>query len=132
MIKLIPKKWGHEEILVNNETYCSKFLYINYGYQVSYHYHKIKDETFYVLEGLLDLLIYNDTNNQVLTYPLRSGESFRVKPGMIHSFISKTPYAKFLEVSTHDAPEDSYRLTESCKIMSDGGKIKIIKPEGSL
>lgn len=128
MIKLIPKKWGHEEILVNNETYCAKFLYINYGYQVSYHYHKVKDETFYVLEGLLDLLIYDDINNEVLTYPLRAGESFRLKPGTIHSFISKTPYAKFLEVSTHDAPEDSYRLTESGKIMGDDGKIKIVKP----
>lgn len=131
MIKLIPKKWGHEEIMVNTEKYCGKYLFVNYGYQVSFHYHQIKDETFYVLEGIVELMIGNDTNEHVLTYVLQPGEQFRIKPGMIHSFITTTPFAKILEISTHDMPADSYRVTSSQKIIGDDGKLNRVKPGGT-
>lgn len=126
MLKLIPKLWGHEEILVNNEKYCGKYLFVNYGYQVSFHYHKIKDETFYIIEGLVELMVYDNINNTALTYPLRAGEQFRIKPSMVHSFISITPFAKILEVSTNDLVSDSYRYTKSTSIRNMQGKLKRI------
>jgi mannose-6-phosphate isomerase-like protein (cupin superfamily) len=119
MIKLVPKLWGHEEWLVNNDKYCAKYLILKYGYQCSLHYHKKKDETFYVLEGLVNLEIYDDMNDRILTYPLRPGDSYRIKPNLSHRFYTKTPEAKLLEVSTTHYDEDSYRLEISRKRSED-------------
>ena len=55
MIKWVAKLWGAEKWLVNNEIYCAKELILVNGYQCSLHYHKIKDETFYILEGEVEI-----------------------------------------------------------------------------
>jgi len=44
----VPKGWGHELILVNNEKYCGKILFFKKGCKFSMHYHMIKQETWYV------------------------------------------------------------------------------------
>lgn len=44
----VPKGWGFEKWIVNNEKYCGKILFFVKGKKCSYHYHEIKDETFYV------------------------------------------------------------------------------------
>src|SRR3989338_8926171 len=44
-VKIVPKVWGQEQWLVNNEKYCGKKMLIKDGYYCSYHKHKIKDET---------------------------------------------------------------------------------------
>jgi len=64
--KFIEKSWGWEYWFSNvNETiddktinYCGKMIYVQYNKWSSnfkYHYHKIKDETFLVLEGQLQV-----------------------------------------------------------------------------
>ena len=52
-IKYVPKGWGYEKWIVNNEMYCGKLLFIEKGKRCSWHYHKIKDETFYLQSGLI-------------------------------------------------------------------------------
>ena len=47
----IPKGWGHELIIENNELYCGKILVFNSGCRFSMHYHLLKDETWYVNSG---------------------------------------------------------------------------------
>ena len=47
----VPKGWGEEIIIENNEMYCGKVLIFNQGCKFSMHYHLIKDETWYVNEG---------------------------------------------------------------------------------
>ena len=47
-IHYVPKFWGYEQWFVNNDKYCGKRLLLNRGYQCSVHYHKIKEETFYI------------------------------------------------------------------------------------
>ena len=59
-IKIVPKGWGFEKWIVNTELYCGKLLHFNMGKRCSWHYHKIKDETFYVQSGEL-LLMYVKT-----------------------------------------------------------------------
>lgn len=132
MIKLVPKQWGHEEIMVNTDKYCGKYLCMNYGYQLSFHYHKVKDETFYILEGMVELLTYNTDSKKVVTYLLSPGESFRILPGVVHSALTTSPYAKILEVSTHDMPEDSYRVTTSQRIVDNNGKLNRVRPEEKI
>ena len=43
--------WGKEECIVNNVKYCGKRMMVNKGFRCSMHYHKIKEETFYVVSG---------------------------------------------------------------------------------
>ncbi len=107
MIKFVPKVWGSEEWLVNNEKYCAKFLNLVRGYQCSLHYHKLKDETFYVLDGKVEI----ELQDNILI--LNKGDFVRIKPTIIHRFRATTPTARILEVSTTHSDEDSYRLVES-------------------
>lgn len=51
----VAKGWGGEEILVNNNLYCGKILHVMQGKKCSWHYHKIKNETFYVQKGRIRL-----------------------------------------------------------------------------
>lgn len=110
MIKKVEKLWGSEEILVNTKLYCAKFLNLKKGYQCSYHYHILKDETFYVLEG--DIALKYNTVHIVL----HKGQSIRIPPYLKHRFSAITDTAKILEVSTHDYEDDSYRIEKSRKI----------------
>ena len=52
-IKIVPKGWGYEKWIVNTEEYCGKLLHFIKGKRCSWHYHILKDETFYVQEGKL-------------------------------------------------------------------------------
>ena len=47
----VPKGWGEELIIENNEKYCGKLLIFKKGCKFSMHYHLIKDETWYVDKG---------------------------------------------------------------------------------
>lgn len=142
MINNVKKNWGNEEWLVNNDLYCSKYLNLIKGYQCSVHYHAIKDETFYVLEGTVKLSVVDIRDYIMILSPmlaegeetlvyqavlkrkvelidglkvitLNKGDQFRLKPYMAHKFTSVSETAKILEVSTTHYEEDSYRLTES-------------------
>ena len=55
--KKINKDWGYEIWMANNEeeNYCGKILYIKAGHSTSMHFHAKKHETFYILEGVLEL-----------------------------------------------------------------------------
>ena len=58
-IKMVPKGWGFEKWIVNNEEYCGKLLYLVKGKKCSWHYHVLKDEVFYVQSGRI-LLFYSE------------------------------------------------------------------------
>ena len=105
-IKIIPKEWGQEEWIVNNEKYCGKKMLIKEGYYCSYHMHKIKDETFYILDGELELI------HEGKYLKVGKGETIHLKPGEYHSFRALKDTI-FFEFSTQHLDEDNYRLTKS-------------------
>ena len=47
-IKLVPKGWGYEKWIVNSPLYCGKILWFCKDKKCSWHYHKKKDEVFYI------------------------------------------------------------------------------------
>ena len=111
MIKKVKKLWGSEEWLVNNELYCAKFLNLKKGFQCSLHYHKVKDETFYILEGTIELQV------EGRYFKLLTGMERRIRPFEAHRFKALSQKAKMLEVSSHHDDEDSYRLEKSIPII---------------
>ncbi len=91
----IDKPWGYEIIWANTESYVGKVLYINAGHRLSKQYHKIKEETVYVVEGVL--LNYEDDGSITRINP---GQSFHVEVGQIHRFGAGSDDVKLVEVST--------------------------------
>ena len=50
---IIEKPWGHEEIWAQTAGYAGKILFIKKGHRLSRQYHKVKEETIMVQEGVL-------------------------------------------------------------------------------
>jgi mannose-6-phosphate isomerase-like protein (cupin superfamily) len=108
MEKYVSKTWGYEEWFENNDLYCGKRLTVFKGQWSSkgkFHYHKIKDETFFVIKGTL--IIELDIGAPII---LNEGDSYRIKPNKYHRFTSETDECKFIEVSTTHSDVDSYRV----------------------
>lgn len=104
---IVKKLWGSEDVLVNSPLYCAKILRIDPGMGCSYHRHRIKDETFFVLSGEVVLKL-----GERVPMLLKHGSSQHVPPMTYHSFGSESG-AVMLEVSTHHEDSDVERLTES-------------------
>lgn len=110
--EFVKKTWGWELWFDNSELYCGKLLFIEHGKWSSkgkYHYHKKKTESFFVIEGQLQL-DFIDENGRSNTKVLAPMHTFRLNIGVKHRFtsISKTG-CKFIEVSTFHSDDDSYR-----------------------
>lgn len=58
--KFVSKSWGYEDWIVNNDKYCGKVLFFKKDKSCSLHYHKLKEETFYVQSGKLFVYYYNN------------------------------------------------------------------------
>ena len=54
-IKFVSKGWGYEKWIANSPSYCGKLLFIAKGKKCSWHYHKLKDEVFYVHSGAIEV-----------------------------------------------------------------------------
>lgn len=105
-----PKGWGYEKWIVNKPEYCGKLLYIEKDKKVSWHYHILKDETFYVQSGSI-ILKYSDnddleTASEII---LNSGDSFHIYRGLRHRMIA-LENTELFEFSTEHFDSDSYRL----------------------
>ena len=49
----IEKPWGYEIHWAKTDNYVGKLLFINAGHRLSKQYHEVKEETLYVLSGVL-------------------------------------------------------------------------------
>lgn len=109
----VDKVWGFEQIVVNTPLYCAKFLHVQPGKKCSLHYHKIKDETFYVLDGECGM-----QTSLVAPVPIpvmHKGQGQYIPPGLPHRFSSERGCI-LLEVSTHHDDADVVRLEPSGEI----------------
>ena len=92
---------------LNEELYSKKTIILLPNQQHPEHYHKIKTETFLVIEGVLDLNI----DGQSVT--LRKNETYTIKPGVKHSFTTQTGVI-FEEIATSitNVPDSFYSEPE--------------------
>ena len=80
--KRVDKPWGYELIWAHTDRYVGKILHIRKGESLSYQYHQVKDETVYLLTGVLDLEIGHDGSRQ--THRMKPGDGYRITPGTRH------------------------------------------------
>jgi len=108
----VPKTWGYEDWLVNKDEYCGKLLFFKKGKNCSWHYHKVKDETFYVYSGRLEVRFgLDDRKSQSDVVILEAGDTFHVPVGMRHQMTGLTDVEMF-EFSTRHFDEDSIRISK--------------------
>ena len=97
-MNFVPKGWGFEKWIVNNEEYCGKLLYFVKGKRCSWHYHELKDEVFYIQSGKV-LVKYSDEDDI----------NFHVYRGLRHQMIALEDTELF-EFSTQHFDSDSHRI----------------------
>ena len=110
-ITYVPKGWGYEKWVVNKQEYCGKLLFFFKGKKCSWHYHKLKDETFYIQSGKIKLLWSNDSTDKSkanITI-LTKGDVWHVEIGQYHQMIALEDTELF-EFSTEHFDEDSHRI----------------------
>lgn len=107
-IKFVPKGWGFEKWIVNNEEYCGKLLYFVKGKRCSWHYHILKDETFYIQSGKV-LLKYSESDVRMFEQTLGPGDNFHIYRGLRHQIIALEDTELF-EFSTQHFDSDSIRI----------------------
>ncbi|TSC61475.1 MAG: ADP-heptose synthase / D-glycero-beta-D-manno-heptose 7-phosphate kinase, partial [Parcubacteria group bacterium Greene0416_14] len=109
LVDTVPKLWGYEKWLENNDKYCCKLLSLKKGYQCSLHKHKVKDEMFFIMQGHVRL----EVGKKVLH--MLPGSFVRITSGVLHRFRGIED-SIIIEVSTHHEDSDSYRVEESRKV----------------
>lgn len=106
------KRWGHEELVVNNDRYCGKFLHFNAHASGSLHYHKTKHETFHVLVGPLQVEVRHIPygENDGMFYGLKEGDTIELPPGTAHRVTAGEYGATIVEFSTPHLDDDVVRI----------------------
>ena len=54
-MRRVDKPWGHELVWAESARYVGKILHIHAGHRLSRQYHQVKEETFMVQAGEMDL-----------------------------------------------------------------------------
>ncbi len=113
-VNYFEKDWGYEFWFANNDKYCGKTIYIEYekfSSHGNFHYHREKDETFFVISGVLGIDFFDEETEVFNSVTLHAGQSIRIAPNTKHRFTAFSPEgSEFIEVSTHHDEKDSYRV----------------------
>ena len=95
-MRKIEKPWGFELVWAETEGYVGKLLHINAGHKLSLQYHVVKEETVFVLKGVL----YNYGQFGSITKVL-PGQALHISPGQVHRFGACESFVEIIEVSTN-------------------------------
>jgi quercetin dioxygenase-like cupin family protein len=103
-MKKIKKEWGKEKLIANTIRYSAKLLYFDKGKRCAMHFHKEKDATFYLLEGVVLAEVWGEKKEQ-----RKLKKSLRIKPLQPHRF-NALEDSVIIETSTTNNDRDSYQI----------------------
>jgi mannose-6-phosphate isomerase len=106
-MEVIEKPWGFEFIWAQTDNYVAKMLHIDPKQRLSLQYHRVKEETLYVLEGTL--LLWEDEEGK--PQKLAEGTVYHVEPEQVHRFGAGNKMVRLMEVSTPHL-DDVVRLAD--------------------
>lgn len=105
----VEKGWGSELIWATNDKYCGKMMNFNQGAKFSMHFHREKDETWYVQSGKFIVRWINTGDASQREDILNEGAVWHNPPLLPHQLIC-IEAGTIIEVSTPDSVEDNYRV----------------------
>jgi quercetin dioxygenase-like cupin family protein len=104
----VEKPWGYELIWARTDRYAGKILHIRKGESLSYQYHRVKEESIYLLRGVMDLEVGDKKGRRM--HRLEPGACFHISPETRHRMIALED-CDVLEVSTPEL-DDVVRLED--------------------
>ena len=105
----VEKGWGHELIWATNEKYCGKMMHFTTGARFSMHFHREKEETWYVQSGQFVVRWIDTKTAEQHEQILVEGAVWHNPPCMPHQLVCLQE-GTVVEVSTPDSVEDNYRV----------------------
>jgi len=105
----VDKPWGYEIIWAHTGRYVGKILHIDAGQALSYQFHRVKEETIYVLAGTLRIH-WSEDDSAPRVEDLGPGSVFHIRTGLRHRF-EATGDVDLLEASTPEL-DDVVRLED--------------------
>ena len=104
--------------LINNKSYCKKYLFLLKNQVHPAQFHKVKKETFLVLFGKIKLKITK--NKKITNTVLETGDIFTILPGNIHEFSSNSAEGSVIEeISTESQKIDSFYIDKKINLNKD-------------
>ncbi len=115
-VNRVDKPWGYELIFAHTDRYVGKILHIEPGEALSLQYHRVKDETLYLLRGEYELEVEED--GRMVRHQMQPGDTYRIRPNTRHRMRTEAIACDILEVSTPELDdvvrlEDRYGRAES-------------------
>jgi mannose-6-phosphate isomerase len=108
---VVEKGWGYELIWATTDKYCGKIMVFNKdGAMTSMHFHKEKDETWFVNSGKFKVRYIDTKDSMLYEKELNEGDTWYNPPLMPHQLIALQAESSITEVSTPDSVEDNYRI----------------------
>ena len=107
----VDKPWGYELIWALADDYAGKILFVRAGESLSLQFHRVKDESWYVLEGRAELELGGPGQKGLDVEVIAPGRAFRFRPGTVHR-VRALEDTRVLEVSTPHL-DDVVRLEDS-------------------
>jgi mannose-6-phosphate isomerase-like protein (cupin superfamily) len=113
-IEIDEKVWG-TEFIIGRKPYATKVMTLEPGQQCSLHWHNWKRETFILISGQMTIEILDRTSKKSVIKLTEPFSSITLEPNTPHTFYVPDGHgpAVFIESSTEDYPDDSYRLFPS-------------------
>ena len=121
--KIVVKPWGREIWYADTEHYAGKVLEVTAGRRLSLQLHEVKEETLYLLSGLVTLTFVapgDDTPPTESTFTWRPGTFVHIPPRTVHRF-EAVEDSVLLEVSTP-------HLTDVIRLEDDYARPKSDQP----
>jgi quercetin dioxygenase-like cupin family protein len=107
----VQKGWGYELIWATNDKYCGKIMFFEKaGNKFSMHFHKEKEETWFVNSGRFKLRYINPNDATLMEQELKEGDVWHNPPCLPHQLEALEDNSSITEVSTPDSVEDNYRI----------------------
>lgn len=107
----VAKGWGMEIIWATTDKYCGKLLIFKHvGSKMSMHFHKEKDETWFVNTGKFVVRWIDTKTAEINEKVLVEGDTWHNPPLQPHQLEALSPESIIFEVSTADSDEDNYRV----------------------
>jgi mannose-6-phosphate isomerase-like protein (cupin superfamily) len=107
----VDKPWGYEIIWAKTDEYAGKVLFVRAGESLSLQFHKVKDESWYILEGRAEVELGEAGQAVTKTEVVAAGAAFRFPPGTVHR-VTALDDTTILEASTAQL-DDIVRLEDS-------------------
>ena len=86
--------WGYEAILLDRKEYSTKIMVLKEGESLPYIYHKKRDKSWILLQGVLQINIEGGIKL------LNEGETQHISPGLMHTATAIKGDATIIEVGT--------------------------------